>query len=42
MKVIVALLEECTLDVSKRRYQMENSFKLTNNVVGMILEYDED
>jgi hypothetical protein len=39
---IVALLGKYTLDVSKSRFQMGNSFKLTNDVVGKILEYYED
>jgi hypothetical protein len=42
MKVIVALLGEYTLDVSKSRFQMGNSFKLTNDFVGKILENYED
>ncbi len=42
MKVIVALLGVYALDVSKSRFQKGNSFKLTNNVVGKILENYED
>jgi hypothetical protein len=42
MKVIVALLGEYALDVCKSRFQMGNSFKLTNDVVGKILENYED
>jgi len=42
MKVIVALLGEYALDVSKSRFPMGYSFKLTNNVVGKIIENDED
>jgi hypothetical protein len=34
MKVIVALLGEYVLAVSKSRFWMGNSFKLTNNVMG--------
>ena len=41
-KVIVALLGEYVLDVSKSRFLMGNSFKLTNNVVRKILENYED
>ena len=42
MKVIKAMLGECALDISKSRFQKGNSFKLTNNVVGKILENYED
>jgi hypothetical protein len=42
MKVIVALLGEYVLAVSKSRFWMGNSFKLTNNVIGKILENYED
>ncbi len=38
----MALLGEYTLDVSKSRFQMGNSFKLTNDFVGKILENYED
>jgi hypothetical protein len=42
MKVIMALLGEYALDISKSRFWMGNSFKLTNDVVGKILENYED
>jgi hypothetical protein len=42
MKEIVALLGEYALDISKSRFRMGNSFKLTNDIVRKILEYYED
>ncbi len=38
MKVIVALLGEYALEVSKSRFRMGNIFNLTNDVVGKVLE----
>ena len=42
MKEIVALLGKYMLEVSKSRFRMGNSFKLTNDVSGTDLENYED
>jgi hypothetical protein len=42
MKVIMAMLGEYALDVSKSRFWMGNIVKLTNDVFRKILEYYED
>ncbi len=42
MKAFVALLGECALEVSKRRFQMGNIFKLKTDVSGTDLKNYED